>query len=984
MAREYRKSKFRGESRRLLVEGLVSLYSGLGETNSDKKSVKPVWVSLEAPPGWGKTRVGLQFYEHLAKEEQGETAYWPAEIDTTLGRKRTYPTDFIRPEKSLPKYLWLGFTCSHRQKNPTKAWEQDIKQLECHLVYVAAKSRELTGLPKRALRAIRSKQKNLAEMGFDELLPIAIGALVDTFPGIGALKKITTSGSKVAYERIKDNRKIARETRLTIPTDCTEVERVVKYLTTISKDGLRIVILVEDIHLADEMLFDFIDGLMQQGGRVLIISTVWPENIMDTSRLTELFDKHADNLHHVTHVQSAPVPPFPDDAGLMELERDARKQILEEYYDQVDETTASMLLDRYINPLMLETFCQLPNLLDRFRGQKLILTADEIEDLPKRLEALYELLWQQMSLADQATLAVAWFVSPENINPVEAPGVREWSHSTLRDVMASLTLYTADDQHEIVAALDANKRPGAWIRAVDEYLRAYMEPLQRQIIGKNGERWLHEELLAGDVRDEILKALAACLTRTADGETPSTKDARVARARAILALYRETYITIKEHRFVGEAIDTLLGDLADTSRDFGERDRLWNVYLGLNSDQVSDRVHFAIRRKRAEKLTEDHLSGAAIEMYSRLVEDMSRAEGFGPRHPDTLAVRYEILLHQSDFGGYERSVLIELANDMLEVFGDSDNPDSLDVKLRLFFLDSDIESYRATLDTLLKKTGAIDKIVANAMNGLVGLLWRLGNHEGAIEECEKLLPRVEMALGKAHHVVFHMRSQRADLLGILDKHPDAVEAFRLLVNDQERELKSEHPDVLRARVDYARSLIEADRPEDALDECNAVVSDAERILGMDHPTYRWAETSRIDVMFSLDQDDEAADASERLFLRAMESPGADDNKGMHARNWHMHNLLRAGRHERAITIQEGAMELESRNFGWNHPRLYVMRHEYVELLNDAGHHEKALTESTELLKDARRQSDYAGAQDRLEPWIMKMVSEQYNRLEATE
>ena len=59
-------SPFCGVSRRLLVDGLVSVFDQVCSDGG------PCLVSLEAPSGWGKTRVAREFYARLAADRQSE------------------------------------------------------------------------------------------------------------------------------------------------------------------------------------------------------------------------------------------------------------------------------------------------------------------------------------------------------------------------------------------------------------------------------------------------------------------------------------------------------------------------------------------------------------------------------------------------------------------------------------------------------------------------------------------------------------------------------------------------------------------------------------------------------------------------------------------------------------------------------------------------------------------------------------------------
>lgn len=99
---------FVGESRRKVVEGLAGL---LTRAQLDER---PVWVSIEAPSGWGKTRVAHAFYEHLAAHQSRR--YWPPTIleatdasffDVASRRKRVFPNphDLTASRMPFPNFL---------------------------------------------------------------------------------------------------------------------------------------------------------------------------------------------------------------------------------------------------------------------------------------------------------------------------------------------------------------------------------------------------------------------------------------------------------------------------------------------------------------------------------------------------------------------------------------------------------------------------------------------------------------------------------------------------------------------------------------------------------------------------------------------------------------------------------------------------------------------------------------------------------------
>ena len=72
MTSDPHEAEFVGRGRRAIVAGLLDVFD---RAQTDRR---PVWISLEAPTGWGKTRIAQEFYYTLAQSRQTEPAYWPS------------------------------------------------------------------------------------------------------------------------------------------------------------------------------------------------------------------------------------------------------------------------------------------------------------------------------------------------------------------------------------------------------------------------------------------------------------------------------------------------------------------------------------------------------------------------------------------------------------------------------------------------------------------------------------------------------------------------------------------------------------------------------------------------------------------------------------------------------------------------------------------------------------------------------------------
>ena len=186
-------SGFVGGSRVGLVDGLVGLFDEVVDVQ------RPCWVSLEAPSGWGKTRVGREFYARLAAR-QAEPAYWPARIDD-LDRKATFPARFERPGGSLPEYLWWGISCSSRLGVPTDALRRDLAQLEEHGLYVEAAWRALASVWERSGPKLAEARRMVAQEGALHLISQGASEVAGAFlPALGVTTRVVRWTAKRAKE----------------------------------------------------------------------------------------------------------------------------------------------------------------------------------------------------------------------------------------------------------------------------------------------------------------------------------------------------------------------------------------------------------------------------------------------------------------------------------------------------------------------------------------------------------------------------------------------------------------------------------------------------------------------------------------------------------------------------------------------------------------------------------------------------------------
>jgi hypothetical protein len=125
---------------------------------------RPRVTFIEAPLGWGKTRLVHELYHWLAHEQY--VPYWPPDIlesqdvheaaDISRQRKRLIPGAFTVSNNAVPEWLWLGVASDASVlARPEEAHREIATQLEQHL-YPILRKKQLSRAMIQALRSLAS------------------------------------------------------------------------------------------------------------------------------------------------------------------------------------------------------------------------------------------------------------------------------------------------------------------------------------------------------------------------------------------------------------------------------------------------------------------------------------------------------------------------------------------------------------------------------------------------------------------------------------------------------------------------------------------------------------------------------------------------------------------------------------------------------------------------------------------------------------
>ena len=645
---------FVGESRRLLVDGLVELFEDVKRTGNSR------WVSFEAPSGWGKTRVGREFYARLAAS-QVEPAYWPAAIADSR-RKATFPQSIGREAGSVPEFLWWGIACSTRDDLPTNALIADLRQIKVHAPYVEVAWKRLeTGWERRQDQIAHAGRMILEEGA--SVVAAAAAELVGVTTGLGLVVRLARWTKDQVQERREQEHLIADSEILRFAPSLDIIEDTVEVLSRASRPGFPLVLLIEDLHKADGVLLKFIDALLTRVSHLLVISTTLPDILEQHATLADLVERHSCRLHRVGYLKPAGEP-FPVGAGLTALERTARADILRFFFPEVTTSTEKALLERYASPHDLEIICSLPKHQKNHPVLRLDLAI--INRLPSGIKELYEEYWDQLPRPMRMGLAVAAAITPANINAVESGRLRSWDDRLWREVLSFLEFPTTTND-EITTELDTTPNAYAWVHIIDDCLRSFSDDSQLAIASDKGLAMLDEEL--DDPRNVILGELASRLL-----QSPGRTTSRVHEARTILALRAEGFLD--DDGIVATAILTILADLADPPREVRERIRVFAQFYELDPHAIRADTAQAIRSRGADALGEAGRVEEAITAYRDLLTELRLA--FPDDHPSTLAAEVRLAGLVGEAGSVDDAVtaLRHLLEDFRRVLED-DHPNTL-------------------------------------------------------------------------------------------------------------------------------------------------------------------------------------------------------------------------------------------------------------------------------------------------------------------
>src|SRR5665647_3514617 len=515
---------FVGEQRHELVERL------LAEFDHVSQSGRPRWWSLEEHSGWGKTRIVQELYRRLAAERQPGAKYWPPSLlprAPVLGnagpwmsmRRRVYPEQVVPEHEAVPQWFWWGISCATRSGTPVQALADDLTQFVEHQVGLEQRWRQLAS-PKARLGAEGSAEPGeVVETAAGEVLGVAAGLANLPVPGLGVLALNAKWGVQG-----RRNRGLAAQGGRMVEASgrgrSDLVDELAPALERLGAAGLPIVITIEDLHLADESLVEFLARLLAaQGATVLVISTAW----------RGLLDKDSLPAHRlIERVQPDRVCRVLTDEAVPDLAPSERQVIVRATLPEVTAWNANLLAASFTNPLALQLACH----VGWVRRAERNLTADEVAGLPPDVGGLFTQLWNELPENTREVLMVAALSTPAGISDGLGFGDARWDSSLLTAV-SETEAWSGASAADQSAVLAQTSDASAWVRGVDQWLRRFHDPVQYDVAVSQAK------VEYADVERRLLYDAMARAMSAGVAESPSQE---MHQARLLVALASEGFL----------------------------------------------------------------------------------------------------------------------------------------------------------------------------------------------------------------------------------------------------------------------------------------------------------------------------------------------------------------------------------------------------------------------------------------------------------
>ncbi len=832
---------FVGGNRWALVDELVRMFDATVAAGA------PRLVTLEAPSGWGKTRLLQEFYCRLAAQRQDDPRYWPPSILDAVApgdraalaspdgrRKRVHPEVFVPADGAVPSWFWWGISATARRGGAAvPALAGDLAQVDAHSAALEERWRQVSGRRERLSEFLGSAEvKGLGKAATKE----ALGAAGLSVPGLGLLVAAATF-SRAQAQRWSRQRAAAELVDASGPGGDL-VAPLAEQVGRFAASGIPVVLVVEDAHEADASLVDLVVRLLdERRGPVLIVATAW----------SGMLDEPDRPAHRLVAEVAGPSRTRWRTAELGALSAEDLDALAAALLPEADQVSREVLVERFTNPLALELVCSRRKVRRAVARQAL--TREVVAAIPQEVGALYRDMWVELPAEVRSALMLAVLASPRSVGSWVPQ--RCWDPEVAQHAAAALP-WLAREAADLRDRLDGDATAYAWVRHVDAWLRRCHEPVQHEI----AEAHAHDEFVDAEVA-EFSAALAAGIDLD-DEELPAQR--RRQQAQLLVSLAARQLVSWDEATVA--AADALIAEAA-ASPDVDSQAVV--VAVGEAVPGGGDALADVRRRRRVAEArgTLGRADAAADELGDLLAQARQR---LAAGHPESLTVWHEHALWLGRCGRLDEAVeqcqgLLEVRERVLGV----EHPDTLRTRSLLASwlgragqAERAVGEFAALLEVRERVLGVEHPDALRTRSNLASWLGNAGHGEQALAQFRQLWADRGDALGPEHPETLRARSGVARWLGETGQVSEAVEAFTSLLAARTDVLGPGHPRTLRTRRDLAHWLGRSAGPTVAVTRLRDLLADQQEHLGAEHPETLACQHELLNWLDAAGESDKAA------------------------------------------------------------------------------------------------------------------------------
>ena len=665
-----------------VVEQLIDRFNRLRTGDPERSNV----VILEAPSGFGKSRIIREFYDRIRMTGPAVDGYWPAlhpESEQQVGgfnvgplpQRKVLgpdPDSFVWQRDALPTFGWWTFNCELIATGDSVGLDSEATdQLNAHslaLTISRNKQRGLKGLGGAALASIIDEAKAFGRSELEGVGLESIQTLIGGVVGLGLWVQLSKSAVRAGQNASNQRKKLKSRVDVgdeVIESRLSRAKSLAKVLTDLTAAGLPAVVVLEDAHRMGKDLREMLDALpvADPNHPVMVVATVWPEG--------------ADNEEYKAWSEAALTNGRAVRIGVPRLSQHELAELIHSYYPKkISKELAFELARRIESPYIAKLWLTTRKIHHEIefstneRDLGKVLLGDS--NFPANILQIYEQRWAELPEGVRNALILAAYATPRDEETAKYIPLVVDQASRCVDITAA-------------GGLAQSVTPFAWSR-VEGSLNIMRELLMTQVAQKYGREILREKEIR-DYHQAVSHASGAWLLSNRSPGVPQERAAQIVAAKLILnypdgrtpAEERLAYIVVAEvflrtdnPQKAYKLLKLPVSDIGKTATDYD--DELLALYSQA-AESINPR-QAAIAGERRESLALERSAPSDHVLWTRVQAAWSHAlvaDDDAQQWPTVLSAYKELL---SDIGaefGQPNKIYMAALHDYTQVLLASGN-----------------------------------------------------------------------------------------------------------------------------------------------------------------------------------------------------------------------------------------------------------------------------------------------------------------------